>query len=41
MAVEYPCDKCTKVEDPNKCENKRCLEWKEWFLKAWSKFNSK
>jgi hypothetical protein len=35
MANEKPCLTCTTVADPEKCENKNCKAWREWFLKKW------
>ncbi|MBR4017428.1 MAG: hypothetical protein IKK11_06420 [Oscillospiraceae bacterium] len=31
-----PCEKCTRVSNPDKCENKLCKEWKAWFLRQWA-----
>ena len=33
---KYPCKTCTKVKYPDKCENKKCDEWKKWFINRWS-----
>ena len=30
-----PCVCCTKVADPEKCENKNCAQWQAWFLQRW------
>lgn len=30
-----PCDKCTRVPDPDACDNKRCPDWKAWWLPRW------
>lgn len=32
---DYPCKSCTRAKDPNKCENKKCPDWKDWFLSRW------
>lgn len=32
---KYPCENCKRVSDPGKCEDKRCKDWKKWFLKKW------
>ena len=32
---QSPCLTCTRVEDPNKCENKTCKLWQNWFLGRW------
>ena len=31
-----PCVGCTRVSDPNGCENKNCKDWKGWFLRRWA-----
>ena len=31
-----PCEGCTRVACPEKCENKLCKEWKAWFLGRWA-----
>lgn len=31
-----PCEGCTRVCDPNMCENKNCKLWKSWFLRRWA-----
>ena len=33
---QNPCLGCTRVHNPNGCENKLCKEWKAWFLRRWS-----
>lgn len=30
-----PCLRCTRVPDPENCENKQCGQWKAWFLERW------
>lgn len=40
MANESPCLTCTKVLYPEKCENKLCKEWREWFLKKWEEIRN-
>lgn len=30
-----PCLHCTKVRDPNLCENKSCKLWSSWFIGQW------
>lgn len=32
-----PCFGCTRVKEPEKCENKKCVPWREWFLASWEK----
>ncbi len=27
-----PCDTCTRVKDPLNCSNRRCADWKKWYL---------
>ncbi len=39
MCVKHcpsPCEGCTRVNDPNACENKQCKAWKTWFLRRWA-----
>ena len=36
MPKTYPCKGCTRVKDPENCENKRCQAWQEWFLERWA-----
>ena len=31
-----PCRRCTRVTDPDNCENKRCGIWQRWFLGRWA-----
>lgn len=31
-----PCIRCTRVVDPDACENKNCKLWKTWFLRRWA-----
>lgn len=40
MSVKYPCLTCKRVADPNKCENKSCGTWKQWFLSRWKRINA-
>ncbi|MBQ7341013.1 MAG: hypothetical protein IJW41_02460 [Oscillospiraceae bacterium] len=30
-----PCLTCTRVRDPENCENKGCKVWRQWFIKRW------
>ena len=32
-----PCDKCTRVPDPDACDNKRCPDWQAWWIPRWEK----
>ena len=31
-----PCVGCTRVANPQACENKQCKLWKSWFLRRWA-----
>jgi len=31
-----PCLVCTRVRDPQDCENKNCKAWQKWFLGRWA-----
>ena len=31
-----PCLYCTRVMDPEDCENKSCKLWQKWFLRRWA-----
>ncbi len=35
-----PCKECTRVEDPDNCGRKECVDWQRWFLVEWDKFNN-
>ena len=30
-----PCLHCTRVRDPEACENKNCKTWRQWFAGRW------
>lgn len=30
-----PCLTCTRVRDPQDCENKLCKDWQAWFIDRW------
>lgn len=32
-----PCLVCTRVADPENCENKNCVPWRNWFLASWER----
>lgn len=32
-----PCDKCTRVPNPDACDNKRCPDWQAWWIPRWEK----
>lgn len=36
MNNQSPCKGCTRVLNPDGCENKYCKEWKAWFLHRWA-----
>ena len=36
VCKESPCKGCTRVANPEGCENKYCKEWKAWFLHRWA-----
>lgn len=33
--LNSPCATCTRVRDPQNCENKTCKDWQAWFLDRW------
>lgn len=33
--MNSPCLECTRVRDPQNCENKLCKEWQAWFIDRW------
>lgn len=35
-----PCLTCTRVKDPQNCENKNCNVWRNWFLMRWEQLRS-
>ena len=36
MSELKPCLTCTRVKDPEDCENKTCPDWKAWFMNQWN-----
>lgn len=30
-----PCKVCSRVKDPENCENKNCKVWRDWFCERW------
>ena len=36
--AEYPCKTCTRVKEPEKCENKTRKDWQAWFIQRWDEF---
>jgi len=30
-----PCMRCTRVANPEDCENKTCKAWRSWFISRW------
>lgn len=37
---QSPCVTCTRVPNPNNCENKLCQPWKQWFLARWAEIHA-
>lgn len=35
-----PCRRCTLVADPEKCEDKSCVRWRNWFTRRWDNFRT-
>lgn len=35
-----PCLICTRIPDPENCENKKCVAWQAWFLSRWAQLHS-
>jgi len=35
MLHKSPCLTCTRVRDPQNCENKTCRDWQAWFIDRW------
>ncbi len=35
-----PCVFCTRVRNPEDCENKNCPQWRAWFLAKWALLHS-
>ena len=33
--MNSPCLACTRVRDPENCENKLCKDWQGWFIDRW------
>lgn len=31
-----PCLRCSRVSDPDSCENKHCVPWRNWFVAQWN-----
>lgn len=38
--VPSPCLTCTRVRDPEQCENKACSVWRAWFIARWDSLRS-
>lgn len=32
---QSPCLTCSRVRDPDNCENKLCKDWQAWFIDRW------
>ena len=35
-----PCRGCTQVRNPASCENKKCKQWQQWFIKRWDRLHT-
>lgn len=35
-----PCRFCTRVREPEKCENKGCKVWQKWFVARWDQLRA-
>ena len=33
--MNSPCLTCTRVKNPQDCENKNCGDWRRWFIARW------
>ena len=33
--MNSPCLNCTRVREPQNCENKTCKDWQAWFIDRW------
>ena len=33
--MESPCKNCSRVRNPDACENKNCRVWRQWFQQRW------
>lgn len=33
--LENPCAHCRRLNEPENCENKECLQWRSWFIGWW------
>ena len=33
--MNSPCLECTRVRNPQDCENKGCKDWQAWFIDRW------
>lgn len=34
--MKKPCICCTRVSDPENCENKNCAVWQRWYIETWN-----
>ena len=37
---QSPCLSCTRVPNPNECENKLCKPWRQWFMERWAEIHA-
>lgn len=35
LIMNSPCLYCTRVKEPQNCENKLCKDWQAWFIDRW------
>lgn len=40
MENKWPCETCTRVKAPDKCEKKNCTDWVAWFLRKWEELRT-
>lgn len=34
--MRKPCIYCTRVTDPENCDNKNCQLWQRWYIETWN-----
>ena len=34
--MKKPCITCTRVTDPDNCDNKDCMLWQRWYIETWN-----
>lgn len=40
MKRQSPCVACRRVAEPEKCDNKLCKPWQQWFLASWEELRA-